>query len=251
MASTAEHQGIILPNVSLFLVDRGWSSLRKVSRKASVPASDEHMLHEDMSLGSGAVKAIKHSWAVSPRRGDHTRTGDGPAQRSGEAKATKPFEFVNVVRPGRAQDPEVRKLVKSHVKTGIKRGPNVKKLSRAVSVAVSVVSASSSEDSSSSSSAPASASSSSSSSSSSSIESHLETDQEIPLMIPPTPIDNPLPLLPFFHNKTFTKLVGPRPQLLLNYCTYSAFIVVVFADRTNRLPGGGTSMVPIRSSSYL
>lgn len=206
MASTAEHQGIILPNVSLFLVDRGWSSLRKVSRKASVPASHEHMFHEDMSLGSGAVKAIKHPWAVSPRRGDHTRASDGPAQRSGEAKPTKPFEFVNVVRPGRAQDPEVRKLVKSHVKTGIKRGPNVKKLPRAVSVAVSVVSASSSDDSNSSSSASA-------SSSSSSVEP-LETDQESPLMLPPTPIDNPLP---FFHNKTFSKLVGPRSQLLLNY----------------------------------
>jgi len=214
MASTAERQGIILPHVSLFLVDRGWSSLRKVSRKASVPASHEHMLHEDMSLGGSAVKAIKQPWVISPRRSDHMRANDGPAQRSGDAKATKPFEFVNVVRPGRAQDPEVRKLVKSHVKIGIKRGPNMKKRSQAVSV-VSMVSASSSDDSN------------SSSSSSSSVESHLETDQQSPLLLPLTPIDNPLP---FFHNKSFSKLVGPRPQLLLNYCTYSVFIILFSTD---------------------
>jgi hypothetical protein len=218
MASTAERQGIILPNVALFLVDRGWSSLRKVSRKASVPASHEHMLHQDISLGGSAVKAIKQPWAVSPRRSDHTRANDGAAQRSGDAKAAKPFEFVNVVRPGRAQDPEMRKLVKSHVKTGIKRGPNTKKSSRAVSVAVSVVSPSSSDDSNSSSS--------SSSLSSSSVESHSETDHQSPLLLPLTSINNPLP---FFRNKSLSKIVGPRSQLLLNYCTYSVFIVVVSA----------------------
>lgn len=206
MASTAKHQGIILPNVSLFLVDRGWSSLRKVSRKDSVPDSHEHMLHENMSLGGSAVKAIKQPWVVSPRRSDHTRANDGPAQRSRDAKATKPFEFVNVVRPGHAQDPKVRKLIKSHVKIGIKRGPNMKKRSRAVSV-VSVVSASSLDDLNSSS---------SSLSSLLLVEPHLETDQQSPLLLPLTPIDNPLP---FFHNKSFSKLVGPRSQLLLNYCT--------------------------------
>ncbi|CZS90422.1 uncharacterized protein RAG0_01513 [Rhynchosporium agropyri] len=37
------------------------------------------------------------------------------------------FLFVNTTRPDRPSDPELRELVLSHVKTGVKRGPNVSK----------------------------------------------------------------------------------------------------------------------------
>ena len=204
MASFAEHQGIILPNTPILLVDGSWSC-RKVSRKASISAPHTNMLHEDISVDNSAVTATMPHWVVFPRQSDRARVKDGPAQRSGSAVATKPFEFVNVVRPDCAQNPEVRKLVKRHVKIGIKRGPNIKKRSRAVPV-VSVMSSTSSDD----------------STSTSTTESHLRTDQS-PSPLPLYVIDN---TLPFFCNKSFSKLVGPQPHLLLNYCAYSVFICV-------------------------
>lgn len=204
MASFAEHQSIILPNTPIYLVDGSWNC-RKVSRKASISASHTNMLHKDISVDDSAVRATMPHWVVSPRQIDRARMNDGPAQRSGSAVATKPFEFVNIVRPDCAQNPEVRKLVKRHVKIGIKRGPNIKKWSRAVPV-VSVVSGTGSGD----------------STSTSTTKSHLRTDQSTP-PLPRYAIDN---TLSFFCNKSFSKLVGPHPHLLLNYCAYSVFICV-------------------------
>ena len=134
-------QSVILPNVSLFLVDRGWPSrpekLRSVHTTVSCPL-DSHEVQESAPLDNNTLKMIKQPWAPRPTtQWSKKQGGSGGDRYPGISKTPKSFAFINATQPGHTQDPGVRRLVKSHVKKGLRRGPTVRRVSEATSVASS------------------------------------------------------------------------------------------------------------------
>jgi len=118
------HGNIILPNTSLFLVDRGWKRLQKKSKLTSFKnvTKDSAFDEKDSFLESGAIKAIHQPWVIHIAQNDNGQKKDYKVPRSSKTTSTKCFKFINATEPGRAQDPEVRTIIRSHVKNGVRRG---------------------------------------------------------------------------------------------------------------------------------
>lgn len=134
-------QSVILPNVSLFLVDRGWSLHPEKIRSVHAAAShqpESHNGQESAPLDNTALRMINQPGPPRPIIQWCKKQGDSCGDRySGRPKTPKSFEFINATQPGRAQDPDVKRLVKSHVKKGVRRGRTVRSEFQATSLAPS------------------------------------------------------------------------------------------------------------------
>ncbi len=135
-----DQQSVILPNVSLFLVDRGWSLRQQKARSVHATASyqlESKVVQESTPPDNNALKVIDQSWSLRPTTHRCKKQGSsGTDQCSGRVATPKSFAFINATRPGHAQEPEVQRLVKSHVKKGLKRAQTVRSASQATSVAL-------------------------------------------------------------------------------------------------------------------
>ncbi|XMA13018.1 hypothetical protein WAI453_005809 [Rhynchosporium graminicola] len=86
------------------------------------------MKHEDILLSNTWTLDRQQILAKSGKRENEKGAAKASNEKRRETSdAARPFQFVNITRPDRPSDPELRELVLSHVKTGVKRGPNVSK----------------------------------------------------------------------------------------------------------------------------
>ncbi|CZT45094.1 uncharacterized protein RSE6_05374 [Rhynchosporium secalis] len=127
-----KHEDILLSHVPLFLVHKGWNSRQQRRATAEATPGDRDALIPNTGNNNGNVRTWtldrQQILAKSGKRGNEKGAAKASNEKRRETSdAARPFQFVNTTRPDRPSDPELRKLVMSHVKTGVKRGPNVSK----------------------------------------------------------------------------------------------------------------------------
>ncbi|KAG9240299.1 hypothetical protein BJ878DRAFT_526904 [Calycina marina] len=127
-----KHEDILLPKAPLFLVHKGWSSRQQQRATAEETQGDTKALIPENSNGNGNVRiwtfGRQQNLASSGKREDEKGAAKlSGEQRPGTSDAAGHFLFVNTARPDCLSDPQLRKLVMSNVKTGVKRGPNMSK----------------------------------------------------------------------------------------------------------------------------
>jgi hypothetical protein len=117
-------ENIIFPDAPLFMVDRGWNKPYKDPTIQVVPLWGKKKSHlprrrqqpDDPTIFT--MKRLATEGGAFER--DAKRTG--PANGSSvSSPSAQDFEFVNVAGSFRDRDPEVRKLVRSHVMKGSHR----------------------------------------------------------------------------------------------------------------------------------
>ena len=116
-------QNIILPDGPLFMVDRGWKNPHKDFALQIVPFSGSkkpQISRRSPQHDSGATILNKLTLEPTAFQRDAERT-----ESAHKTKATsfsdQSFQFVNATASFRDRDPEMRKLIRSHVMKGSRR----------------------------------------------------------------------------------------------------------------------------------
>jgi hypothetical protein len=132
-------QNIILPDGPLFMVDRGWKTLTGDFEIQIVPFGGKKKPQlsgrRSPTIGpaTGLVKEPVVDGATSQRDTESTR----PVQKQkASSTPTQNFSFVNVTGSFQDRDPEVRKLVRSHVMKGSRRNQRPRRKPNQQSTAV-------------------------------------------------------------------------------------------------------------------
>ena len=114
-------QHVILPSTPLFLVDRSWRSTSKASNihfdwQSSVEKSRSVTLRNKTLI---TVTESLHGTETLPKARAAGRQSKSQQDQICETRRT--FEFINATNLEHTRDPEVQRLVKSHVKKGVPR----------------------------------------------------------------------------------------------------------------------------------
>jgi len=189
-----DHQAVILPYTSLFLVDRSWNCPQKSTKKAQ---STGLQVSHEASMQSGTVKAITQPW-VTQNTSEEGSSEKACTQQPRVSSTTRTFKFINTTQPGQPQDPKVRTLIKRHVKTGLKQGQNSNSARKRKSLAT--------------------------------LQPKTDADfndfvtssslgMNSPAFEQPSPfISAPRASSPFYSNPSFDIVTGPRSESLLDFC---------------------------------
>ena len=112
-----DHQNIILPNIPLVIVDRGWQRSKRNNAAGATPSqgsprnsapTGERNPVDDIVITT--MEPSNEGLTESKDRTGHEESG------SIRPRSTKNFQFVNTTKPSQIRDPDVRKLVRGHVK---------------------------------------------------------------------------------------------------------------------------------------
>lgn len=228
-------QSVILPNVSLFLVDRGWPLHPEKIRSAHAAAScqlESHNGQESASPENTALKMINQPWASRPiSQWCKKQGGSGGDRYPGRTRTPKSFEFINATQPGHTQNPDVQRLVKSHVKKGVRRGRTVRSASQATSLAPS--------------------------DGSGGLRPAWKRDQGTATLtasgLSSTTASGSSS--PFYGNRVFPVPTGSRSQVLLSYCTFGRAwwegMLNLVTNPVIRFICSGTLLVPAGSAPVI
>ena len=127
-------QPVILPDTSLFLVDRSWRSASRASTikfdwQSNTQPSRTRTLHGKTDKNS---ISLPPTVGITPKAGE---TGRQNRSQHGQTPETaRVFEFINATRFDHARDPHVQRVVKSHVRKGISRHRDARKTSKAKTI---------------------------------------------------------------------------------------------------------------------
>ena len=130
----SHQQDVIFPQGSLFLVVKGWSPKKSSKDHVKDPANldgqsarseSSHDSRDDCTTPDDvSISMIKNTRLSQPTaQKSHKRVGNAdavpaeqPSKTRSESNAGSTFQFVNATDPQCLKNPDLRKLVKSHVK---------------------------------------------------------------------------------------------------------------------------------------
>jgi len=120
--SLMDQQNIIIPNGSLMIVDRGWRRSKGNGDVAIAPGNGRNKSarsSQRSSLDDVAITVLKESSterAISQSRIDRSMPG---RKHHAIFTCARKFAFVNSTGLSRNRDPDMQKLVRSHVMKGV------------------------------------------------------------------------------------------------------------------------------------
>ena len=127
-------QHVILPDTSLFLVDRSWRSASGASTilfdwQSNTGSSRMSTVQGEIDTNSIGPPRIVGTTPKARATGRQSKSQHGQIPETARA-----FEFINATRFDHARDPHVQRLVKSHVRKGISRHRDPRKASKAKTI---------------------------------------------------------------------------------------------------------------------
>ena len=119
---------LILPNRSLMIVDKGWlkeqgpDELASVGNQKKHPTSGRKTAVDDIAITVMGTPSGETAHAQEPQR-----TNEDSNKQNASSGPTQKLRFVNATTPAHNRDPEVRKLVRSHVRKRSSHDEKVRK----------------------------------------------------------------------------------------------------------------------------
>ena len=130
---------LILPNRSLLIVDKGWLKEKSPSDSVSVSSQPKHRTNGRKAVSDDiAITVMGKSLSGTANSRKSPQANEESRKRNSPSRSTQELRFVNATTPAHNRDPEVRKLVRSHVRRGAGRDEKVRREQKKETDAASV-----------------------------------------------------------------------------------------------------------------
>ena len=122
MLTTQQH--VILPNAPLLLVNK---SCRTASQAQTDWQSHVDLPKDSTLFAKTNIELVAPKTTAIAASNDQTTRRQNKTQPAKDSRKARVFEFINLTARPPTNDPDIQRLVKSHVKRGILRGRNASK----------------------------------------------------------------------------------------------------------------------------